>query len=134
MEFCPPNISFVDIWVDHGMSECFMDTVTSSILALFLALFGGTQLWMYKKYATRAAYVNSSKLYYLQVFTSVLLCLIVVVKYTLDATVLHYKTLFSYQVCIFHVCIFQTTSTNLSVGVLKLLVFVVYLLFVGMKK
>lgn len=118
MEFCPPNISFVDIWVDHGMSECFMDTVTSSILALFLALFGGTQLWMYKKYATRAAYVNSSKLYYLQVFTSVLLCLIVVVKYTLDATVLHYKTLFSYQIlsasCLLFAIIFATYLTFLE--------------------
>lgn len=98
MEFCPPNISFFDVWVDHGTSECFMDTVSSAMLALFLLLFGGTQLWMYKKYSTRATNLRSSKLYYLQIFTSIALCLTVIVKYVLEATILQYKTLFIYQV------------------------------------
>uniref|UniRef100_A0A8D8STF1 ATP-binding cassette sub-family B member 6 n=1 Tax=Cacopsylla melanoneura TaxID=428564 RepID=A0A8D8STF1_9HEMI len=98
MDFCPPNISFVDVWVNHGTSECFMDTVSSSLLALFLLLFGGTQLWMYKKYGIRAREVLPSKLYYLQIFTSILLCLMVALKYVLEATVLYYKTIFIYQI------------------------------------
>ncbi|KAI5712795.1 hypothetical protein M8J75_011188 [Diaphorina citri] len=98
MEFCPPNISFFDVWVNHGTSACFMDTVSSSILATFLLLFGGTQLWMYKKYSNRATNVLPSKLYYFQIFMSVLMCLVVVVKYALEAALIHQRTLFMYQI------------------------------------
>lgn len=51
--FCPPNITISDIWVNHGVSHCFMDTVSSSVVAGFILIFGIVQLIIYRKYATR---------------------------------------------------------------------------------
>uniref|UniRef100_A0A0K8TS80 ATP-binding cassette sub-family B member 6 n=1 Tax=Tabanus bromius TaxID=304241 RepID=A0A0K8TS80_TABBR len=51
MLYCPPNITFSQIWVNHGLSHCFLDTFSSSIIALFLIL-GAVQLIMYRRYAT----------------------------------------------------------------------------------
>lgn len=52
MLYCPPNITFTNIWVKHGISHCFLDTVTSSTYGLFMLLFGLAQWAMYRRYAT----------------------------------------------------------------------------------
>jgi hypothetical protein len=41
-----------DIWINHGVSNCFLETVASSITLGFILVFGITQLFFYKKYAT----------------------------------------------------------------------------------
>ncbi len=30
MLYCPPNVSLSEVWVNHGFSVCFYETVTSS--------------------------------------------------------------------------------------------------------
>lgn len=49
MEYCPPNITLEEIWIDHGISQCFMETVTATLIGGFLLVFGITQIVMYKR-------------------------------------------------------------------------------------
>lgn len=89
MEFCPPNITFSDVWSNHGISHCFMDTVSTSVIAGFIFLFGSIQLWMYKRYATRNYDVNLasvSKFYYFQLFLLVLMPILAIVRFGLETT------------------------------------------------
>lgn len=50
MEYCPPNVTISEIWVDHGISQCFMETVSAAIIGGFLLVFGIIQVVMYKRY------------------------------------------------------------------------------------
>lgn len=80
--FCPPNVSISDIWVNHGVSHCFMETVASSTIGGFILLFGLAQLMIYKKYSTRidARRLRPSFLYKFQIFLMVLLPLLAAVR------------------------------------------------------
>lgn len=75
MKFCPPNISISDIWINHGVSHCFMDTVSSSVIGGFMLLFGIAQLIIYRKHATQInpRRIRPSFLYKLQIFLMLLL-------------------------------------------------------------
>lgn len=50
MLFCPPNTTFTDFW-DDGVSQCFMETVSSLVLLSFLLVFGTIQMVIYWRYA-----------------------------------------------------------------------------------
>ena len=76
MRYCPPNITIHDIWIHHGVSTCFLETVTSSILGLFILIFGTAELIFYKRFATRIETLPFNKLYSLQVFCHGFLILI----------------------------------------------------------
>lgn len=80
--FCPPNITIHDIWINHGVSHCFMDTVSSSIITGFLLVFGMTQLIIYRKYSTQIDHrrLQSSFLYKFQLFLMLLLAVIAGVR------------------------------------------------------
>ncbi|XP_053373484.1 ATP-binding cassette sub-family B member 6-like [Mercenaria mercenaria] len=77
MEYCKNGTEFTDIWIDEGINQCFLDTITSSILFVFLFIFGCVQCSMYRKYATKIdkKYVNSNFGSVLQIFLTVLLML-----------------------------------------------------------
>ncbi|TGZ51703.1 Uncharacterized protein DBV15_03914 [Temnothorax longispinosus] len=81
MRYCPPNITFDDIWIDHGVSKCFMDTVSTSIISLYLIIFGSAQLWIYRKYGTETeeSILPRSKLYNLQKFVLYLVPVLIIV-------------------------------------------------------
>lgn len=49
IEYCPPNVTLGEIWVDHGISQCFMETVSAIIIGGFLLVFGTMQIIMYKR-------------------------------------------------------------------------------------
>ena len=76
MRFCPENVTIHDIWINHGISSCFLETVTSSIVSLFILIFGFAQLIFYYRFATRIEHLPWNKLYSLQVFSHVILILI----------------------------------------------------------
>lgn len=76
MLYCPANISIHDIWINHGVSTCFLETVTSSIVSLFILIFGLAQLVFYKRYSTPIEDLPWNKLYSLQVLSHI--CLIVI--------------------------------------------------------
>lgn len=49
MEYCPPNVTLGEIWVDHGISQCFMETASAALIGGFLLVFGLAQVIMYKR-------------------------------------------------------------------------------------
>lgn len=52
MLYCPPNVTFSDVWGNNGVSHCFLDTVTSATYGIFLTVFGFGQWLVYKRYAS----------------------------------------------------------------------------------
>ena len=72
MRFCPPNITIHDIWINNGVSTCFLETVNSSIVSLFILIFGIGQLIFYWRFATRISdHLPRNCLYNLQVLSHV---------------------------------------------------------------
>lgn len=98
--FCPPNITLSEIWVNHGTSKCFMDTVGTSFISLYLLIFGTIQLWIYKKYSTEndPNSIPKSKLYNTQKFVLYFLPVLSIVRLILQATVFDDKTIYGYMV------------------------------------
>lgn len=99
MTYCPPNITFTNIWVNHGVSQCFMDTVSSSLIALYLLLFGSIQLWMYRRYGTEIAFhPPKSWLYTLQKVLLFFVPILSIARIILQGTVLNDKQIYGYMV------------------------------------
>lgn len=100
MRYCPPNITFNDIWVDHGVSKCFMDTIGTAIISLYLIIFGSIQLWIYRKYGTDTDEntLPRSKLYSLQKFFLFFVPFLSVLRIILQATVLDDGMVYGYMV------------------------------------
>lgn len=98
--YCPPNITFTDIWVKHGMSKCFMDTVSTSIISLYLLIFGTIQLWMYRKYGTEtnASLLPKSKLYIVQKFFLYFVPILSILRLILQGTILDEKKIYGYMI------------------------------------
>lgn len=80
--FCPPNVSVSDIWLNHGVSHCFMDTVSSSVIGGFILIFGMIQLVIYRKYSTQIdpRRIRPSCLLKFQIFLMLLLPVLVAVR------------------------------------------------------
>jgi ATP-binding cassette subfamily B (MDR/TAP) protein 6 len=68
MLYCPPNVTFTDISFDHGFPDCLIETVTSSVIAVFLLFFGSIQLIAYTKYSNYRGQLPISRLYNFQIF------------------------------------------------------------------
>jgi ATP-binding cassette subfamily B (MDR/TAP) protein 6 len=100
MTYCPPNITFIEIWIDHGLSKCFMDTISSSIITLYLLIFGSIQLWMYRRYGTQIDFgtLHRSKLYVIQKLFLYFIPLLSLIRITLQAIVLDEKQVYGYMV------------------------------------
>ncbi|KAG7163686.1 ATP-binding cassette sub-family B member 6-like 2 [Homarus americanus] len=103
MLYCPPNVTFNHIWVNHGISHCFLDTVTTSVYASFIVLFGLGQWLMYRKYATETdQYLRpKSVLFGIQVALSILMLLIACARIILQATVIGDHVLYGYMILYF---------------------------------
>ncbi|KZC11789.1 ATP-binding cassette sub-family B member 6, mitochondrial [Dufourea novaeangliae] len=100
MTYCPPNITFNGIWVEHGISKCFMDTITTTVISLYLLTFGTLQLWMYNKYGTEvsALLLPKNKLYTLQKFLLYFVPILSVVRIVLQGTILDDKRVYGYMI------------------------------------
>ncbi|CAH1113985.1 unnamed protein product [Psylliodes chrysocephalus] len=100
ISYCPPNISIWDVWVDHGTSHCFMNTLTSSILASYILIAGTIQLCIYRKYGTEVSpnHLSRSKLYYVQVFVTIFLPILEIIRFILQATVYEDKNVYGYMI------------------------------------
>lgn len=106
MEYCPPNITLSEIWINHGISHCFMDTVSSSIIAGFILIFGTIQLIMYRKYSTLiddANQIAKSKLYNLQILLLIFVPSLAIIRFILEATVYDAASVYGYMVYIFKI-------------------------------
>ena len=100
MLYCPANISLFDIWVDQGVSQCFMDTISYSFLLMYLMIFGLWELWMYRKYGTPQSYNNlpKSKLYLLQLFITYLLSLLASVRFFVQMNYVYHGQVYGFMV------------------------------------
>lgn len=100
MLYCPPNVTILDVWTNHGTSQCFMDTVVGAVLGGFMLLAGTAQCCVYKKYATPIAQGNLTKtrLYGLQVALLVLMPVLEVTRFVLQAVLLNDKTIYGYMI------------------------------------
>nr|CAD7263898.1 unnamed protein product [Timema shepardi] len=99
MLYCPPNITLSEFWVNHGISQCFLETVSTSVIAGILFLFGSIQLWMYKKYSTPVTRESlpHSKLYIAQLSFIGFLSFLAVTRFILQATLLNNGVLYGYM-------------------------------------
>ncbi|XP_045448381.1 ATP-binding cassette sub-family B member 6 [Melitaea cinxia] len=98
MEYCPPNVTLSEIWIDHGISQCFMETVSAAIIGGFLLVFGIIQVVMYKRYATEVVDVRSSKLFYVQLFFTLFVPVLAVLRFLLQAFVFKGGHLYGYMI------------------------------------
>ncbi|XP_058823567.1 ATP-binding cassette sub-family B member 6 [Topomyia yanbarensis] len=105
LQFCPTNVSMSVIWFNHGISQCFLDTVSAATIGGFLLLFGTIQLIMYRRYGTETnpSQIGPSKMYNFQLFLLVLLPLLAVVRFILEGFV--YEDAQVYGFMIFSVCV-----------------------------
>lgn len=99
MLYCQPNISFAQIWRDHGISHCFIDTVSTTFIFLFILVFGGIQYGIYRKYSTAVdrRLLKRSRLFVLQIVLSVFLPVLALVRLVLQGTVLGDRTVYGYM-------------------------------------
>ncbi|XP_022219589.1 ATP-binding cassette sub-family B member 6, mitochondrial [Drosophila obscura] len=101
MLYCPPNVTLSEVWTNHGISHCFMDTVGPSVYGGFLLLFGCIQLLMYRKYATRITdptQISKSRLYALQLFLLFLLPVLAVMRFFLNARIYTDSAVYGYMI------------------------------------
>ncbi len=81
--YCPPNVTLSEIWTNNGISHCFVDTVSTSVIAGLLLIFGSLQLFIYRRYATRIEddQIIKSKLYNFQIFLSLLVPVLSLIRF-----------------------------------------------------
>ncbi|XP_050299608.1 ATP-binding cassette sub-family B member 6-like [Anthonomus grandis grandis] len=98
--YCPPNAPIWNVWVDNGVNECFMDTVTSSVIAGYILIAGSIQLYIYKKYGTDVSpnHLPKSKLYHLQLFLTIFLPVLEIIRFVLAVTVFKDSRLYGYMI------------------------------------
>ncbi|XP_052869257.1 ATP-binding cassette sub-family B member 6 [Anopheles cruzii] len=89
IHYCPNDTSMDVVWFNHGVSQCFMDTVAMGTIGGFMLLFGTMQLIMYRRYATEVYphLIRKSGLYNFQLFLLVLLTLLTQVRFVLEGFV-----------------------------------------------
>lgn len=98
MEYCPPNVTLGEIWVDHGISQCFMETASAIFIGGFLLTFGVIQIIMYNRYATEVMDVRSSKLFTLQLFFTLFVPVLAVIRFLLQAFVFKEGYIYGYMI------------------------------------
>lgn len=79
IDYCPEDSTF----------RCLGNTITTSVIAGFLLIFGSFQLYVYRTYLTRHRYVNrlgKSKLFNLQVGLSILVPVLALVEFILQCS------------------------------------------------
>lgn len=99
MRYCG-NFSLSEPWVDEGLSPCFIDTVTSSVIVGFLLICGTIEVVLYQKYSTSVdkKYRPQSCLYVLQLALSFLMLVESVVYMVLQDLVIGSHTLAGYEI------------------------------------
>lgn len=107
IEYCPDNITLSDIWINHGLSHCFADTVSSTVIAGFMLIFGTFQLLMYRKYGTPIedpTQISVSKLYYFQIFLLLFVPILSIVRFILETFVFVDAHVYGYTVSNYERC------------------------------
>ncbi|CAG7835547.1 unnamed protein product [Allacma fusca] len=100
IQYCPPNITLSEVWVNNGLSVCFMDTVISATSLGFILLFGCIQLFFYRKYATVVEHyaLPYSQLFGLQMVLCGLMPALGILRFTLQALIFEPGMIYGYMI------------------------------------
>lgn len=100
MYYCPPNVTFLNPWMKHGLSHCFADTVSSAFVFAFILIFGSIQIRMYIKYSSDLdpRVFPRSPLYRLQVICHIVLPLLALVRLVLQAKLFYDEVVYGYMI------------------------------------
>ncbi|KAJ2949134.1 hypothetical protein O0L34_g6075 [Tuta absoluta] len=98
MKYCPPNVTLGEVWVDHGISQCFMETISAALIGGFLVICGFLQIVMYKRYATEVTDVRSSRLFGVQLFFTLFVPVLAVIRFLLQAFVFDGGHIYGYMI------------------------------------
>ena len=100
MEYCPKDTPINIVWINHGISECFMNTVSSAVIGGFLLIFGTLQLFMYHKYAIEIerTQIGKSKLYVFQLLLLIVVPILAVIRFILEGFIFDGHVLYGYMV------------------------------------
>lgn len=107
--YCPNGTSLDEIWVDHGISPCFMETVTAAVIGTYMLIAGTIQLVIYRKYSTEANvhHLPKSRLYGLQICLCYFVPMIAIARLLLEGFLLHNKVIYGYMAVSAGVTIFM---------------------------
>lgn len=108
LQYCPTNVSMSVVWSNHGISQCFLDTVSAAVIGGFLLVFGTIQLLMYRRYGTEnsPAQIGRSRMYNLQVFLLALLPVLAVVRFVLEGFVFEGARVYGFMIVALCVTLF----------------------------
>ena len=75
MKFCSNGTDFTKIWYDDGINQCFLNTVTSGLLFLFILVCGCLQCRVFSRYSThiQKKYIKTNCGTVFQTFLTVML-------------------------------------------------------------
>ncbi|XP_033646559.1 ATP-binding cassette sub-family B member 6, mitochondrial-like isoform X2 [Asterias rubens] len=76
-QYCPGNTSLTPVWVDDGISRCFLATVFSSTLLFLLLIPGGVQILLYLRRAEKVEerFIVRPLWFHLQIALSIMMVL-----------------------------------------------------------
>lgn len=108
LQYCPTNVSLIPVWSNHGISQCFLDTVSAGVIGGFLLLFGTIQLLMYRRYGTEnnPSQIGRSRMYNFQVFLLGLLPVLAVVRFVLEGFVFEGAQVYGFMIASLCVSLF----------------------------
>lgn len=93
-------MTFLQPWVNHGLSHCFIDTVASLIIFCHVIICGGIQCRIYRKYSTDldCRLLTKAFTFKVQVGLHVIFPLLSLIRLILQATFLDGHTIYGYMV------------------------------------
>ncbi|KAK7872158.1 hypothetical protein R5R35_001724 [Gryllus longicercus] len=99
MKFCPPNTSLEEVWVNHGTSRCFMESVIPSAIALYFFTFAAIEIRLYKKNGEIVEEILPVPfLYKLQVFLAFKMPCLAAVRFALQTILFNNKVIYGYTI------------------------------------
>ncbi|KAI0233623.1 ATP-binding cassette sub-family B member 6, mitochondrial [Lamellibrachia satsuma] len=100
--YCGGNLSLSDAWVDQGLSPCFIETLTASVLFGVMVVFGGIEYVIYRRYSTQLDPIlrPSSFLYIVQLALTIAMAMEAVLRVVLQLTTIAPQEVFPYQILV----------------------------------
>ncbi len=100
MEYCPPNVTLNHPWVNHGLTRCFLDTVSTSVITGFLIVFGTIESLVYRKYGSpiQPRPWQKSHLYIVQIVVALILTLLPILECSVQLYLVHDGVVYGYLI------------------------------------
>ncbi|OWF39062.1 ATP-binding cassette sub-family B member 6, mitochondrial-like [Mizuhopecten yessoensis] len=100
MQFCHNTTDFTIVWSDKGINSCFLDTIASSVIFVFLLIFGCIQCSIFRKYSIpvdKKIFTEGSCGFSLQIILTLILALEAVVHVILQDIMIQPEYVVGYQ-------------------------------------